>query len=139
MFSSPEEAERDIAATGPGYRLLMFSKAQQPVASAQNTYRATRQNPSPRKPFTDVLRVNRHARTGSLRNLVMRAMYSGSARNNHADPHDSDGAKDRVTYLKNALNARFFARNAQNQPARPQRHGFTTPNSPNRTSREHLG
>ena len=107
MFSSPEEAERDIAATGPGYRLLMFSKAQRTVWRALKTLP---RNPSKtRHPvsLTDVLRVNRHARTGSLRNLVMQGNVFEEVHEITTPTLIVMGQKDRVTYLKNAMNAQF--------------------------------
>lgn len=107
MFSSPEEAYADIAATGLRYRVLLFSKAQR---AAWRTLKLLPRNPTKtRHPvsLTDVLRVNRHARVGSLRNIVMQGNIFKEIEDLTTPTLIVVGQKDRVIYLKNAMQAHF--------------------------------
>lgn len=107
MFSSPEEAYADIAATGLRYRILLFSKAQH---AAWRALKMLPRNPSKaRHPvsLTDVLRVNRHARVGSLRNVVMQGNIFKEIEEITTPTLIVVGQKDRVIYLKNAMRAHF--------------------------------
>ena len=107
MFSSPEQAYADIAATGLRYRVLLFSKAQR---MAWRALKMLPRNPSKtRHPvsLTDVLRVNQPARIGSLRNVVMHGNVFQEVEQITTPTLIVVGQKDRVIYLKNAMQAHF--------------------------------
>jgi pimeloyl-ACP methyl ester carboxylesterase len=107
MFSSPEEALHDLAATGMRYRLMLFSRA------GRHLWRAVRMLPrnpwTHRHPvsFSDMLRVPAAAREGSLRNVVMEGNVFREVEDISQPTMIIVGKKDRHVYLKNAIRAQW--------------------------------
>ena len=107
MFSSPEEAYDDIAATGLRYRVMLFSRVQKQLWRAIKILPRNPLNSRHPVSLTDMLRVGHQARVGSLRNVVMQGNIFTEIEEITTPTMIVVGRKDRVIYLKNALHAHF--------------------------------
>ncbi len=103
MFSSPDEAQSEIAATGKHYRAFLFSRFR---TSIWRTIKILPRSPRTLRPavsLSDILAVSRQAREGSLRNVVMQGNVFAEVSEISQPIMIVVGQKDRQVYIKNAI------------------------------------
>lgn len=103
MFSSPEEAYADIAATGRHYRAFLFSRVRRTMwRAAKLLPRSPRTIRSPVS-LSDILAVPHQARDGSLRRVVMQGNVFQEVEQIGKPILIAVGQRDRRIYIKNAM------------------------------------
>ena len=103
MFSSPDEALSDIAASGRHYRAFLFSRFRGVVWRTVKILPRSPRKTRPAVSLSDVLAVPRQAREGSLHNVVMQGNIFREIEEVNKPIMVVVGQKDRRTYLKNAM------------------------------------
>lgn len=103
MFSSPDEALSDIAATGHHYRAFLFSRFRGAVWRTVKILPRSPRKARPAVSLSDVLAVPRQAREGSLHNVVMQGNIFREIEEVGKPIMIVVGQKDRRIYLKNAM------------------------------------
>lgn len=103
MFSSPEQAYEDIAASGRHYRAFLFSRFSNSIWRALKIAPRSPRRVRPAVSLSDVLAVPRQAREGSLRNTVMKGDIFAEAHEVVKPTMIVVGQKDRRVYIKNAM------------------------------------
>ncbi|MBH1980400.1 alpha/beta hydrolase [Candidatus Saccharibacteria bacterium] len=103
MFSSPDEALSDIAATGHHYRAFLFSRFRGAVWRTIKILPRSPRKTRPAVSLSDVLAVPRQAREGSLHNVVMQGNVFEEIEEVDKPTMVVVGQKDRRIYLKNAM------------------------------------
>lgn len=103
MFSSPQEAYADIAATGKHYRAFLFSRFRRTIWRTIKLLPRWPQRVRPAVSLSDILVVPHQARDASLRKIVMQGNVF-----EEVAPIDKPillavGQRDRRVYIKNAM------------------------------------
>lgn len=103
MFSSPEEAHSDIAATGRHYRAFLFSRFRRSIWRAVRILPRSPRRVRPAVSLSDILAVPYQARDGSLRNVVMQGNVFEEVARVDKLILVAVGQRDRRVYIKNAM------------------------------------
>ena len=103
MFSSPEEAHDDIAATGRHYRAFLFSRFRRSIWRTIKILPRSPRRVRPAVSLSDILAVPHQARDGSLRNVVMRGNVFEEVALIDKPILVVVGQRDRRIYIKNAM------------------------------------
>lgn len=103
MFSSPEEAYDDIAATGRHYRAFLFSRFRRSIWRTVKVLPRSPRSVRPAVSLSDILSVPYQARDGSLHNVVMQGNVFEEVACVDKPILLVVGQRDRRTYIKNAM------------------------------------
>lgn len=103
MFSSPEEAYGDIAATGRHYRAFLFSRFRRSIWRTAKILPRSPKRVRPAVSLSDILAVPHQARDGSLRNIVMQGNIFKEVEIVNKPMLIAIGQRDRRVYIKNAM------------------------------------
>lgn len=103
MFSSAEEAHRDIAATGRHYRAFLLSRFQSIFWGAVRIVPRSPHRTRHAVSLSDILAVPRVAREGSLHQVVMQGNVFEEVERLTLPTMIVVGQKDRRIYIKNAM------------------------------------
>lgn len=103
MFSSPAEAQCDIAATGRHYRAFLLSRFQGVFWGAARILPRSPHRSRHAVSLSDILAVPRVAREGSLHQVIMQGNVFLEVETLDIPTMIVVGQKDRRTYIKNAM------------------------------------
>lgn len=103
MFSSPEEARADIAASGRHYRAFLFSRFRRSIWRTIKVLPRSPRRVRPAVSLSDILAVPYQARDGSLRNIVMQGNIFQEVELVNRPILVAVGQRDRRIYIKNAM------------------------------------